>query len=381
MRWLLAAIGFATVTPLFGQPSWMEIGGYVKSLTSRTATPADSVYYDHLLHARLNTQWFPTEKLNGVMDFRLRWYYGASIERTPDFARQLGYDAGFGKLGGVLWEGQKSVAYGEIDRLYLNWVPGQWQVTVGRQRIAWGTNLVWNPIDLFNPLSVLDFDYEERPPSDAARVQYYTGAVSKIEIAVRPGSNTVKSIRAAQWTTNRWNYDFHFLGGLRGAAWFAGTGWAGDIMGAGFRGEVLLAEIPPELRTSGTPTAMVSTALSGDYTFPNSFYIHTEALYNSEGVTTDAALARPRSLALGLLSPARWSLYQEFSYDISPLVRAGAFVIYNPDDHSSVVFPSVTWSIITNLDLTLLALFFSGAPLTEYGGFGTVTYLRLKWSY
>jgi hypothetical protein len=381
MRWLFALVCFVTFIPLYSQPSWMQLGGYVKSLTSRTSTPDDSVFYDHLLHARLNSQWFPQATINGTMDFRFRWYYGPSVERVPDFSRQLGYDAGFGKLGVVLWDEPKSVAYGEIDRLFLNWVPGPWQVTVGRQRVAWGTNLVWNVIDLFNPLSILDFDYEELPPSDAVRVQYYTGAVSKVELAIRPGSRAVKSISAAQWTTNRWNYDFHFLGGVRGTAWFGGTGWAGDIAGAGFRGEALVAGIPPELQLPEGNTRMLSAALSGDYTFPNSFYIHTEAMYNSEGVTADAALARPRAVALGLLSPARWSLFQEFSYNVSPLVRAGAFAIYNPNDHSAVIFPSVTWSVITNLDLSFLALFFSGAPLTEYGGLGTLAYLRLKWSF
>ncbi|RPH35644.1 hypothetical protein EHM92_05845 [bacterium] len=374
----LCLLAFSTVR---GQPGGMEAGGYVKSLTSRISNEGEAPHYDHLLHARLNTKWFPADDLSGALELRLRWYYGASVEQVPDFARQLGHDAGFGRLGAVLWETEQSVGYGEVDRLYVNWTPGRWQATVGRQRIAWGTNLVWNPIDVFNPFSVLDFDYEERPAADAVRVQYYTGEISKIELAVKPGNRTVKSITAAQWTSNEWDYDFHFLGGRRGNTWLAGTGWAGDIMGGGFRGEALVSEVPDELRLPESGRVMVSAALSVDYTFPSSFYIHAEALHNSQGVTENAALARPRAEMLGLLSPARWSLYQEFSYDVTPLVRAGGFTIYNPDDHSVVLSPSATWSIITNLDLTLLALLFSGAPLTEYGGLGTITYLRLKWSF
>ncbi len=381
MKCLLVALSLLAVSTASGRAGGAEVGGYVKSLSSWISN-ADSIpHYDHLLHARLNTKWFPTDNLNGVMELRFRWYYGSSVEQTPDFARQLGHDAGLGKLGAVLWEGQESVAYGEIDRLYVNWNPGHWQATVGRQRIAWGTNLVWNTIDVFNPYSVLDFDYEERPAADAVRVQYYTGEVSKIELAVKPGSRTVQAITAAQWTTNTWDYDFHFLGGWRGHTWLAGTGWAGDIAGGGFRGEALVSEIPEELVLPESGKVMISAALSGDYTFPNSFYIHTEALYNSQGVTENAALARPRAELLGLLSPARWSLYQEFSYDVTPLVRAGVFAIYNPDDHSAISSPSATWSVITNLDLTLLAFLFSGASLTEYGGLGTITYLRLKWSF
>ena len=372
---------FAEQNDSWGGTSTFQAGGYLKSLSSWTFPPGQEAYFDHLLHARLNTKWFPTDNLTGVLELRGRWYYGTSVERTPDFARQLEHDAGVGTLGVVLWEGERNIAYGEIDRLYADWSPGRWQATVGRQRISWGTNLVWNPIDLFNPLSVLDFDYEERPAADAVRVQYFTGAVSKIEVAIKPGDRNVKSISAVQWSTNRWDYDFHVLGGLREGAFVGGAGWAGDIMGGGFRGEVLVSEIPGPLRQPESSDVMTSAAVSGDYTFPNSFYIHTEVLYNSKGVTENAALARPSAVALGLLSPARWSLYQEFSYDVSPLVRAGVFAIYNPDDHSSVIFPSATWSVITNLDLTALALFFSGAPLTEYGGYGAIGYLRLKWSF
>ena len=84
---------------------------------------------------------------------------------------------------------------------------------------------------------------------------------------------------------------------------------------------------------------------------------------------------------LGLLSPARWSIYQEFGYDVSPLVRAGAFGIYNPSDLSWVLVPSVTWSVVTNLDLTFLILTFHGSSLTEYGEMGTLGYVRGKWSF
>jgi hypothetical protein len=82
-----------------------------------------------------------------------------------------------------------------------------------------------------------------------------------------------------------------------------------------------------------------------------------------------------------MLSPARWSVYQEFSYDITPLLRGSLFGIFNPDDGSYVIVPSVTYSIVTNLDLLLIAQVFEGDPLTEFGEFGSSFYFRLKFSY
>jgi hypothetical protein len=358
-----------------------EIGGYVKYLFSRSDLPVGGILYDHLLHARINTKWYPTQDLSGILEVRARAFYGGTVEQTPGFSDALGHDAGFGKLGAIVWKDTKSVGYVEADRLYINWSRGPVQTTVGRQRIAWGTNLVWNPIDLFNPLSVLDFDYEERPAVDAVRIQYYTGEVSKIEAAVKPGNATSGTVTAVQWTANRWKYDFHFLGGRKSGEWFFGTGWAGDIEGGGFRGEILGSGIPAYLRTTSTPRVMVSGALSGDYTFPSSFYIHTEVLYNSEGATSNASQSRTRATELGLLSPARWSVFQELAYDVSPLVRADVFALHNPNDGSSVVVPSVTWSVVTNLDAMALALFFTGAGQTEFGKLGSIVFIRAKWSF
>ena len=72
--------------------------------------------------------------------------------------------------------------------------------------------------------------------------------------------------------------------------------------------------------------------------------------------------------SLGMLTAARWSIYQEFAYDITPLIKGCLFGIFNPDDGSYAVVPSVTYSVITNLDLLLIAQVFEGDPLTEFGG-------------
>jgi hypothetical protein len=82
-----------------------------------------------------------------------------------------------------------------------------------------------------------------------------------------------------------------------------------------------------------------------------------------------------------MLSPARWSIYQEFSYDLNPLLRGTLYGIFNPDDGSYVIVPSVAYSIVTNLDLLLIAQVFEGDPLTEFGEFGSSFYFRLKFSY
>jgi hypothetical protein len=379
---------FVVVTESFAQTGTQsfEAGGYIKYLLSRSSIPQYGDLTDHLLHARLNFKWYATEALTTALEIRARGYEGGTVEHTPDFIAMIRNDHEFAHLDATLWNDKSSVGYAEVDRLWADWNQGQWQVTVGRQRVAMGTCLVWNPTDLFNPLSILDFDYEEKPAFDGGRVQYYLGPLSKVEVDVKPGKTSATGTTAVAYTTNAWEYDFHVLAGRRSGLGVLGGSWAGDIAGGGFRGEILVSQKPKVIfpglyDLSQTDGLMATSALSLDYTLPSSLYFHVESLYNSIGVTHNAALFAQQAQMLGLLSPSRWSLFGEISYDITPLVRGSVFALQNPIDGSRVFVPSVTWSVVTNLDLTAIGLLFHGDQLTEFGAYGQSGYLRLKFSF
>ncbi|WP_337872946.1 hypothetical protein, partial [Ignavibacterium sp.] len=94
-----------------------------------------------------------------------------------------------------------------------------------------------------------------------------------------------------------------------------------------------------------------------------------------------AGLFIQEAAELGLLSPSRFLIFQEFSYNISPLSRISVFGILNPDDNSIVIVPSLSYSVITNLDLYVVALIFEGNNLTQYGNYGKSVYTRIKYSF
>ncbi len=385
---------FLTMSSL-AQNSFFDYDGFVEDLASTTKFPFEQDrYYDNLIHARLNTHWYPTSSLTGEFDLRMQAYYGGTVEHTPGFLNEIKSHHQFTQLDAVLWNEKKSVGYLEADRLYLTWYSGNFDMTLGRQRIAWGTSWVWNPTDLFNPVSPLNFDYEAGPGVDAFKAEYYYGPVSKFEIAVRPGKTKNGWIEAGKWSTNIWNYDFNLLGGVTNNRWIFGGSWAGSILDAGFRGEFTVEQKPtliPEYKyiyflIGGTPLSaydkpVFTGVLSGDYTFPNSFYIHTEVLYTGNGKTKNTGAYTLEASQLGMLTAARWSIYQEVAYDITPLIRGDIFALFNPNDKSYVILPMVSYSVITNVDVDIIGLFFQGKPLTEFGDYGTSVYIRGKWSF
>jgi hypothetical protein len=230
------------------------------------------------------------------------------------------------------------------------------------------------------------------PGADAIRIQYYTGPVTKVELAVSPGKKKEDLIAAGLISFNQWNYDLNLIAGYKKERGVFGGGWVGDILNAGFRGEVLFSQSPKgkydsplyqlfnfEPLISNNPT--FSFVLSGDYTFPNSFYIHTELLYNSNGLDKNTSIYSPLAVELDMLTAARWSIFQEFGYQFTPLFRGGILGIYNPDDKSYVIVPSASYSIITNLDLYLTSLLVGGERFTEFGELGSSFFVRIKFSF
>ena len=265
---------------------------------------------------------------------------------------------------------------------YIDYTSGKFNARVGRQRINWGINLVWNPNDIFNSFSFFDFDYEERPGIDGVKLQYYTGVTSSAEIIYQFADSIAAKALAGLFRFSRWNYDFQFIGGRKGYDWVIGTGWSGDIRGGGFRGEITHFE-PRKKNEEKTERATV-ISLSGDYTFRNSLYLHSGILFNSHGKTGPAGgrnLLANSNLSSKYLSLAKYSVFGQVAHPFTPLFSGDLSGMFNPSEHSFFIGPSLTYSLVENLDLMLSGQFFEGKSETEFGDIGFATYARLKWSF
>jgi len=146
-----------------------RLDGYIKEMISLTALQdVDSLMFDNLIHNRLNVFWYPTEKLTLNMEVRTRMFHGDAVKTIPSYGNFIDTNNDFFDFS-YTEDFDQMVFHTMIDRLYLQWNDASWQLKVGRQRINWGVNLAWNPNDIFNAYSLYDFDYEERPGTDALR--------------------------------------------------------------------------------------------------------------------------------------------------------------------------------------------------------------------
>ncbi|WP_340114008.1 hypothetical protein [Maribellus mangrovi] len=360
-----------------------ELSMFYKPVQAMSVSATDSLDYLFLnqIHNRINFRWYASSKLTVALEARNRIFFGQMVREFPDYEDYIEQDNGYLDLGAVLISQKTWFLHSMLDRAWIDYTSGKWQVRLGRQRVNWGTNLVWNPNDVFNTFSYFDFDYEERPGTDGIRIQYYTGVTSSAELVYKIGHNNNETAVAGMYRFLKAGYDIQFLGGWVGKDFVLGGGWSGDIKGGGFRGEATWFK--PRDKNDEENFESLVASVSGDYTFRNSLYVHFATLFNSHGTTGDAggrSFFAP-DISAKMLSLGRYQLFAQSSYPFTPLFSGDIAVMLNPSDGSSFIGPSLTYSIGNNWEVMLNGQLFFGRKGTEYGDYGQAVFGRLKWAF
>ncbi|MBU0764260.1 MAG: hypothetical protein KJ607_05445, partial [Bacteroidetes bacterium] len=370
------------------QRNW-SLDGYVSDMQSVMFQDVKEYWMtDNLIHNRLNFNWYLNKSFTLGIQARNRFMYGDRIrfDSTGLYPEGIAHDRGIIDLSENIVEEKSFLVNTALDRCRLSFEKGKLNVKLGRQRINWGQTFVWNPNDLFNNYSFFDFDYVEKPGSDALRIQYYTGTTSVAELVVKTDEKE-KVTAAGLYRFNRWNYDIQFIAGLLDEEdYVVGGGWSGNIKNVSFRGEA--SYFHPVKNTTDT-TGLFFIALSADYSFSSSAMLQFEIFYgqipeNSEVYSFTQYYGAP--LSVKNLAFTEYNLFGQFSYPLNPLANAGLSVMYFPSLKGFFTGPSLSCSLNDNADVSFFTQIFSGEfpdPLTgkdkrqEF----ILGFLRLKWSF
>jgi hypothetical protein len=362
-----------------------ELTGYIKYLHTDIIPEADtlSTTSDNFFHNRLNFAWYLNDNWTFKASMRNRFFWGELVEQQPLIYQSLEDDPGFFDLSFLWAQGSRSVGHTIFDRLNFSYQDEQWEFIIGRERINWGMTLIWNPNDIFNTYAFFDFDYEERPGTDAVTVNYFTSATAQFGLTYSPGKTFKESTIAARYRWNTGTYDLQGFAGYQKQFYVLGAGWAGDIEGAGFRGEGTY--FIPEPGFNGE-SQFVGT-VDADYSFPNkiALYVQMSYLFNSIGIngsTGDySAWFLDRNLSAQTLSPAMHNLFFNVRGQITPVINLTLSSMVNPADGSWFVGPALDISVMQNFDVLLNAQLFRGDPMTLFGDGGSLLFGRLKYSF
>ena len=274
-----------------------------------------------------------------------------------------------------------------FDRLQLGWTPASWlELSAGRQAVSWATTLFLTPADPFSPFDPADPFRQFRAGVDAARVRIYPSALSEIDLVVRPTDNesvgeelTVLGRGLTTW--KGWELST-WAGSLYGDLSFA-LGGAGAIGGTAVRFEGVVRE------NEAGDGAILRTTLGFDRRFAPAgrdlfviFEYQRDELGATSpdeyiGVLTSSPFARGELQVLG-----RDEIALQASYQLHPLWSLTALGLWNLNDGSVLLSPSVAYSASDEIALSGGLFFGFGddqptleRPLpSEYGLTGTTAY-------
>jgi hypothetical protein len=387
MKTKLLVITLCLATTVFSQdeePPKLTVGGYVKDLQTLFIFNAKStlgevfVYSQNQLHNRVNFSWQAAPSWLLRADLRNRVFWGDQLFTSQAFIDGLDAANDYFDLS-VGESNDKGLAYhAMIDRLYLEFSKGAWEVRLGRQRVNWGISTVWNPNDVFNAFAFTDFDYEERPGSDALRMRYYTGFAGSVEVAAKMADSLEAAVMAGMWRFNTGGYDFQALAGLVQNEIALGGGWAGNIKNAGFKGEFTFFQPLAE----GEKSSFAAT-LGLDYMTGKSLYLNAGFLFNSNGANSGSlASLFDFELSAKNLYPYKYSIFLQGGYPFTPLLNGGLALIYSPSKvHAVFLNPTLSYSIAQNWDADLIGQLALEKEGKKYRSPIQGLFIRIKLSY
>ncbi|WP_261396661.1 hypothetical protein [Photobacterium rosenbergii] len=379
---VITPVANAQIPGLEPEKNW-DLNGYVKYMATGTLPDSGSNGLDHLIHQRFNFEYRFNEQLRFNAGMRNRLLFGDTAE-IPGYGELVAIDTGYMDLSKNWLDKKGVVGNSQFDRLYVNWQRDDWQVRGGRFRINWAMATLWNPNDIFNSYSIYDFDYEERAGSDAVMVSRKLGFASSVDVVVNPNSDSDLNSYAGRYLFNHKGWDYQVLAGKSLLDNVIGAGFAGDVQGAGLRGEFTWFE-PTKDQWRGEELEHTAVAtLETDYSFggQRNWMARGAVLYISNPQGPQNAIAFLNlPLTARTLSFTRWTAYADASLDVTPLSRLTLSASYY-DDGSYFIGASNSYSLADDWQLLGVIQRFDGSGNSLFGETAsTLLFAQIRWNF
>ena len=275
-----------------------------------------------------------------------------------------------------------------IDRLYMKFPVHKVDITLGKQRIAWGSGVIFRPTDRFNkpnPLSISG----RKEGVNALLTRAFMGNLSVAEFVLAPadtfervnGEVNLEHLRygkfASRFITNRFRTDmalsYQYNGGSR--SHILGLDMKGDLK-TGYHVETVFIHN----RDHENNEDCWQSVLGLDYSFLGKWIVFGEYFYNGCGMRKETMLP-VRGFSLLEEFKYRHYLYSQVSYQHDVFLRGYLFLIWNMIDKSLIISPGINYSFFQNTNLHVYSQIFIGDDTDEFGparlGADQVYYLKL----
>ena len=196
-HWQVAS-GLVCLMLASGVEAGFSQSGSLKNLSvgSRSLIDGDR-YVSNLTRLRLNPRYrYQDWIVDAAYDLEL---VSGSFLDSPEFA--LLRDAPeprYWDLQGDIHESGTLLARHQFYRGTVQWRSPAGDFRFGRQQVNWSTALIWNPMDILNPVSPLQLEPDERVGVDAILWDKPWGALGRISAVHAPQHNDGEASTAAR---------------------------------------------------------------------------------------------------------------------------------------------------------------------------------------
>jgi hypothetical protein len=384
--WAVCLVGLGAI-PAVAQTTWLT--GYLQTVPLFSG----ATDFSNSNLAGFNRFRLSTNPSLGPLAFEVAYEHAVTL-------RQRAASAGFGlgivpsggewiDLGTTLHEDDHVVWRHRFDRLAVSWSPaGAVELTAGRQAVSWGTTLFFTPADPFLPFNPADPFRQFRGGVDALRARIYPGPLSQIDVVFRPSRTEVgEEVTAlARGLTTVGNWELSAWGGSLYGDRAVALGFAGGLGAWAVRGEGVLREVDGVRLFRATTGVDRILQVGGKDLF-------LVAEYQRDNL----AAAGPAEYLAVVLSEAfhrgefqvlgRDEIVLQASYQLHPLWSLAGLGLWNLNDRSALISPSVAYSASAAVSVAAGLYFGVGddtvtlaRPLPSEFGLSSVTgYISLSW--
>ncbi|MHC5059285.1 MAG: hypothetical protein ACYTKD_31920 [Planctomycetota bacterium] len=308
-----------------------------------------------------------------------------------------------------------------LYRGYLFFESERFEVTLGRQRIAWGVGRLWNPIDRFNAIPPLSLQPDQSPGVDSVDARWLISGFTFLEAVFAPRRVTKDSSYALRLHGVVRNVDYSLVAGVFEEAWTVGFDLAGNVGGAAARLEVVYANPERDVWPVGAARPgelddfwQVVGSIDHLFDVGNGIYALVEHLYNGNALGFgrgragpllpffESTAKPPSGLPPGAFPPDAVFVTQtsvdrfggsrvvtrsrhltgvQLGYDVVPEVRAELLAIYDWSGSSAIFFPTLSYDALDWLELILGAQFPLGPHRSEFGSAENLAYLLAEFHF
>jgi hypothetical protein len=284
----------------------------------------------------------------------------------------------------------------------------QLEVTLGRQRVPWGVGRLWNPIDRFNAIGPLAIEADQSAGVDAAKLRWLFSGFTYVEAIYALGEHEDDRAYALRLHGVVKDVDYSLMGGVFEEAPTLGLDLASNLGDAAGRIEAVWTRPTREVRPFGTLNTrplpaywQIVVSVDRDFDLGSGLYVLVEYLYNGNALgfgrgkagralgsfqernvpAVGRVPAQGSSDLLGhsrVVSAGEHLAGVQFGYDLLADLRGNFVVLVDWQGESAGFFPSLVYSPLGWLELTLGVQVFAGPRHSEYGNLDPLGFLMAE---